>query len=298
VLDWNQRTFIADLQRIAKKVGFTGLLYPCRDHGGPWQRDEERGARLPEAEAMAKAKESFLEDLLAGYSLLHIDPTKDPHVSGQVAMEVVLRRTVELLEYVEGERVERKLPAISYEIGTEETAGGLIGDQAFEKFIVDLLAQLDAKGLPHPAFIVGQTGTLVKMDRNVGKFDADTAQRLAAIARRHGIGFKEHNGDYLPMDVLEAHPGLGLTATNVAPEFGLDETVALLQLADQEQRSGGPSSGFLPLIQERAIASGRWKKWLLPEDAGLTEEQILQSPEKIRLVTRVCGQHAGDRSRA
>ena len=37
---WNQKRFSADIAAIAQKVGFDGLYYLCRDHGGPWQRDE------------------------------------------------------------------------------------------------------------------------------------------------------------------------------------------------------------------------------------------------------------------
>ena len=68
------------LQSIADEAGFDGLYYVCRDHGGPWQRDKERSDKLPTAQAMAVGKESYLEDLLAGFDLLHIDPTKDPHI--------------------------------------------------------------------------------------------------------------------------------------------------------------------------------------------------------------------------
>lgn len=299
VRGWNQRSFIKDLRRLAKEIGFDGLLYPCRDHGGPWQRDEELKAKLPEAEAMAKGKESYRHDLEAGFSLLHLDPTKDPHVEGQAAMEVVSRRTLELLEYCEATREELDLPPVSYEIGTEETAGGLTGYQAFEDFIGDLVQKVESKGLPRPAFIVGQTGTLVKMDRNVGQFDAEAARILAAIARKYGIGFKEHNADHLPVGLLREHPALGITAANVAPEFGYAETKALLELADQEKRAGAFAPGlepsdFISLIQRYALESGRWKKWLLPEEDDLTEADIIKSPEKVRQVTQVCGHYVFD----
>lgn len=44
---WNQETFTRDIKAVADKTGFKGLYYVCRDHGGPWQRDEERNAHLP-----------------------------------------------------------------------------------------------------------------------------------------------------------------------------------------------------------------------------------------------------------
>ena len=49
---WNQETFTKDIKKVADKVGFDGLYYLCRDHGGPWQRDKERNDHLPVDEAM------------------------------------------------------------------------------------------------------------------------------------------------------------------------------------------------------------------------------------------------------
>ena len=41
---------------------------------------------------------------------------------------------------------------------------------------------------------------------------------------------KEHNTDYLSNDSLKWHPKLGIHAANVAPEFGVEETKAFIQL--------------------------------------------------------------------
>ena len=55
---WDQTRFAADIKKVADEVGYTGPYYLCRDHGGPWQRDEERNAHLPEDEAMELASPS------------------------------------------------------------------------------------------------------------------------------------------------------------------------------------------------------------------------------------------------
>ena len=52
VCGWDQDRFVKDVEAAAAAVGFDGLVYLCRDHGGPWQRDEERAAGLPVEEAM------------------------------------------------------------------------------------------------------------------------------------------------------------------------------------------------------------------------------------------------------
>mgnify|MGYP002235894415 CR=1 FL=1 len=81
---WDQTRFAADIKKVADEVGYTGPYYLCRDHGGPWQRDEERNAHLPEDEAMELARKSFVADMEAGFDLLMVDPTKDPYQIGKV----------------------------------------------------------------------------------------------------------------------------------------------------------------------------------------------------------------------
>ena len=79
---------------------------------------------------MASARRSYLEDLVQGFDLLHIDPTRDPHRVSGVPIAEVIARSVELIEYVEQERRSRQLPEVSYEAGTEETDGGLTTSEA------------------------------------------------------------------------------------------------------------------------------------------------------------------------
>ena len=53
---WDQFDFADRIKKIAKKYDFQDY-YLCRDHGGPWQRDEERNAHLPLEEAMEIANQ-------------------------------------------------------------------------------------------------------------------------------------------------------------------------------------------------------------------------------------------------
>ena len=186
---WNQQTFMKAIRSTAEQVGFNGLYYVCRDHGGPWQRDKERNDHLDEKTAMELGKKSYVADIEAGFNLLHIDPTKDPFEMGKVIpLETVLKRTVELIEYCERERQKRNLPEIGYEVGTEETNGGLTSTDTYESFIIKLTNTLERKGLPKPTFIVGQTGTLVKKTENIGTFNFSNAKDLAEVAKKYGVG--------------------------------------------------------------------------------------------------------------
>lgn len=292
VEDWDQKEFVEAVRRIAKEINFSGLCYICRDHGGPWQRREEK--ELSEEEAMKRAKDSYLADVLAGFDLLHIDPTLNPLSKKKpLPLEEVEKRVINLIDWIETKRKERKLPSVSYEVGTEETKGGLSDSSSFEQFLQTLLKELNSRNLPKPDFIVGQTGTLVKMDRNVGQFNSEKAKELAAIAKKYRVGFKEHNADYLSEEILTAHPNLGITAANVAPEFGVAETKTCLRLAKLI-----PSSNFIPTIRKVTLEGNCWRRWLTKEDASLTAEEITQNEEMLNRITTVAGHYTFSQEKA
>ena len=297
VCGWDQQGFKEAIAAIAKEVDFTGLYYLCRDHGGPWQRDNERNGHLPEAIAMELAKKSYVEDLINQFDLLHIDPTKDPYVIGKsIDMEVVLRRTVNLIEYVEMERKARNLPEIGYEVGTEETNGGLTSQESYEFFIQQLTNELSRRGLPTPVFIVGQTGTLTRLTENVGSFSYHSSKVLADTAKKYGVGLKEHNGDYLDDYIILDHPSLNITAMNVAPEFGYIETKAyleLIRLEEKEVENGRleDKSNLKAVMSREAVNSGRWKKWLIGDDVHLSVEAILGEEELVATICEICGHY-------
>ena len=297
VSHWDQQQFCDAISAMADKVGFDGLYYVCRDHGGPWQRDEERRAELPEAEAMVLGLESYLADVDAGFDLLHIDPTKDPHTVGAVVeMETVLRRTVELIQKIEAYRNAKKLPSIGYEVGTEETNGGLTGTDAFALFIDKLTDALKENGLPKVQFIVGQTGTLTRLTENVGHYSFENAGRLAKITADNAIELKEHNSDYLPDDIMLMHPALGIGSSNVAPEFGVAETRAYLQLARLEKKlyemgllSGCGSVG--QILPRAAVEKGRWRKWMVGEESQYSVKQVLRDEALTAQIADISGHY-------
>jgi len=296
VSSWDQEQFCAAIRSMTEKVGFDGLYYICRDHGGPWQRDEERAAALPEKEAMTRSIASYLADLDAGFDLLHIDPTKDPHMENAIDMDVVLERTVRLIAAVEAYREEKGMAPVGYEVGTEETNGGLTGLEAFETFIGRLMEMLGARGLPKPQFIVGQTGTLVRLTENAGRFSIGSAQNLSAAAARFGMELKEHNSDYLSDEALLLHPALGVGSSNVAPEFGVAETRAYLSLARLERELYDEGivrrHGNLPQALSRAaVETGRWRKWMVDEKARYSVERVWEDAALTLRIAEIGGHY-------
>lgn len=279
---WNQERFQSDIKEVADEVGFDGLYYLCRDHGGPWQRDNERNAHLPLEEAMDLAKQSYVADIEAGFDLLMIDPTKDPFEIGKVIpLETVLERTIMLIEYCERERKARNLPEIGYEVGTEETNGGLTSTEKYHEFIVKLEAECTKRELPMPTFIVGQTGTLTRKTEQVGTYNFQNAYDLAQMAKKYNVGLKEHNADYLDDVTLLEHMPAQVTASNIAPQYGTEETRAYLKLVEVEQillKEGliKQASNLQDVLLKKAIKTERWRKWMVGEQKNLTVDEILK----------------------
>ena len=295
---WDQKRFNEDIRKVANEVGFDGLYYLCRDHGGPWQRDNERNAHLPEEEAMKLARQSYLADIENGFDLLMIDPTKDPFEIGKVIpLDVVLSRTVDLIAYCEEERKKRGLPEIGYEVGTEETNGGLTSTEKYHEFIEKLEKELTAKGLPMPTFIVGQTGTLTRKTEQVGTYNFHNAYDLAQMAKQYGVGLKEHNADYLDDVTLLEHIPANVTASNVAPQYGTEETRAYLKLCDvekilEEEGLLDETSDLRNTLLVKAIKTERWRKWMMGEQRNLQVEDILKDEALSLEILDISGHYA------
>ena len=255
-----------------------GNIILARDHGGPWQSEKEKTLGLSLRRAMESAKVSFKADIEAGFQIIHIDPSVDIH--GSPSADEVLERIYELYEYCWAEAQKRNQEII-FEVGTEEQSGGTNTQEELEYILTNLQSFCKRNRLPLPSFIVIQTGTRVMETRNVGSFDSPVriANELPAeiqvpkvieICNQHGIFIKEHNADYLSDEALQWHPRLGIHATNVAPEFGVTETRALISLLE-ENSMNALAERFLQL----ALDSKKWYKWMLPETKATDRERAI-----------------------
>lgn len=258
----------------------SGRVVLARDHGGPWQSEREKLGNLGLRKAMDSAKRSYARDIDAGFQILHVDPSVDPH--GPPTLEDTLERLFELYEFC-WSYARRAGREIMFEVGTEEQSGSTNTPEEL-KFTLAEISKFCAKNhLPFPAFVVVQTGTRVMEMRNVGSFASPVrvADELAAeiqlpmmidICRAHGIYMKQHNTDYLDDESLRWHPRLGIHAANVAPEYGVAETKALLA-ALEENGLDELAGRFVAL----SLASGKWKKWMLPGTTATDRDRALIS---------------------
>ena len=53
---WTQQSFVAAMRKCAAELAWSGPLYPCLDHGGPWLKDAHSRDGLSLAESMARSR--------------------------------------------------------------------------------------------------------------------------------------------------------------------------------------------------------------------------------------------------
>ncbi|MFD2467536.1 tagatose-6-phosphate kinase [Amycolatopsis silviterrae] len=250
-----------------------GLLLLCRDHGGPWQHPAERAGGYSEERAMAASLASFRADIEAGFDLLHIDTCLD--LDGTAALDRAVGRLVKL--YGECHEAARELGReVRFEIGFEDQGVDTNDPAEFRNQVTEVCSRLAADGLPAPAFVVAQTGTKVLETENTGALlTAPSAvgfavAQLARVCAEVGSSLKAHNADYLPAESLRRLMQRGVAAVNVAPEFGVVETRALLALLD-ELGLAAERDEFLRLAHD----SGSWRKWLKPGTTATDHERAV-----------------------
>jgi tagatose-1,6-bisphosphate aldolase non-catalytic subunit AgaZ/GatZ len=255
-----------------------GRILLARDHGGPWQSTHEVGQQLSLRRAMESAKASFRADLEAGFQVIHIDPSVDIHETPKV--DDVLDRVYELYEYC-WSQAQRLGQEVVFEVGTEEQSGSTNTQEELDYTLNAIMGYCKRNQLPKPTFVVIQTGTKVMEMRNVGSFDTPVrvsnelpaeiqVPKMIEICNRYGILMKEHNTDYLSDEALQWHPRLGIHAANVAPEFGVAESRALVSLME----SNGLQD-YADRFLQIAYDSGKWGKWMLDDTLASDRERAL-----------------------
>lgn len=266
---WTQYDLVRKIKEQSYSIGYSGPIIVAVDHGGPWVKDIQTIEKWNLDKSMSWIKKSFEAALLAGYDLLHIDPTVDIF-SGQIKIETVVERTIELISHVEKFRKSKKIKSVAYEVGTEEVHGGLADMAIFKKFLELLKDGLQKIGLDYawPSFIVGKVGT----DLHTSTFDPAVAKKIVEIAKDYNSYIKGHYTDFVSNP--EDYPKSGMGAANVGPEFtileydGLKELCAIEDKLYKEDKIGCRSN-FKEILEKAVLDSNRWKKWLKNDEKDL-----------------------------
>jgi hypothetical protein len=160
--------------------------------------------------------------------------------------------------------------AIEFEIGTEEAIRRFEPEE-LNKLVKDIKTILHPNVFAQIKYLVIQSGTSLKGNLNTGEYDKDRLKSMIKVAKSWDLLSKEHNGDYIPVKLIKEKMSLGLDAINIAPEFGLIETLSYI-------KSGIDINKFWKICYD----SKRWEKWV---DSNF--DPFVQKEELIK----ICGHY-------
>ena len=268
----------------------------CRDHGGPYQNENENKENHSFKEVMENAKKSFSIDIQSNFQIIHIDPTEN--LTSDLTIDEMLDRIYDLYEfcYFIAEKYNKQ---ISVEISLGKEDGGISNLSEIEYGVTKIKEFCNRKKLPMPLFIVIKTGNHVLETENVGILENIVVgkgvkeereiEKMIKFCNKENLMIKEHNGDYLTDHALKYHPKIGIHGINVAPEFGVVETRSIL-LWLENKNLDKLSKEFL----EISYNSKKWRKWMLPnsnttkkDKAIISGHYIFSSKEFLELKNRI-----------
>jgi hypothetical protein len=217
-----------------------------RDHGGPGQGNNDDDG----FESLAYDAKHF--------QLIHIDPWKKyPKFSEG------LEKTIEMIKFVYEIN-----PAIIFEIGTEEAIRPFDPDE-LDRLVAGLQSALPEEVYWQIKYLVIQSGTSLKGINQTGNYDSTRLVEMIEVAKSYNMLSKEHNGDYIPVEVIKEKFSLGLDCINIAPEFGLIETLTYLKEIKDEK--------LFERFWQICYDSKKWVKWVSPSfDPYYNREQLVK----------------------
>jgi hypothetical protein len=223
-----------------------------RDHGGPLQGlHEDDGLQSFETDAN-------------NCDIVHIDPWKK-----YPTLDKGLSYTVSTIKHLHSINSD-----LLYEVGTEE-AIRRFSSVELGKLITGLQEQLTTSEYEKIKYAVVQSGVGLDLGnkKNTGTFSQSRMSDMITVCNKYGLSSKEHNGDYLTPEQIKTRYDLGLSAINIAPEFGQIETQCYIDKMSEND---------MEVFYRLCYNSGKWKKWVSPE--------FKPSNNKTKLVS-ICGHY-------
>lgn len=221
-----------------------------RDHGGFGQVDIDKKKEnnhivsfFCDAQGVKGFAEKYTIDkkLLKRFDIIHIDPW-----CSQKNFQKGLNETVKNIKYINNLNDD-----CLFEIGTEESIYHF-DEIMLEKMLFYLKNNL-GRIFDKIVYCVIQSGTKLEGTKNTGHFDLDRLKKMIEVCNKYEVLSKEHNGDYLTLKDFKIRFDAGLSAINIAPEFGVFETDVLLEHMTEEQQDT-----FFRICYK----SNKWIKWV------------------------------------
>jgi hypothetical protein len=229
----------------------TDLITLQRDHAGPGQgiTDDD-------------GYESLRHDARF-FNRIHLDPWKKYPLFNEG-----LQYTTDMIKFCHALN-----PQLKFEIGTEEAIRCFDAEE-LDELLTGLLNNLGTLLFSKIDYAVIQSGTSLKGTLQTGNYNSNRLSEMAKVCRKFGVLSKEHNGDYMPAELIKEKFAAGLDSINIAPEFGLTETIAYLDnIRNQE---------LLEKFWKICYNSGRWVKWV---------DKDFNPFENKRELIKICGHY-------
>lgn len=232
VNNWTTKEFVNYVKTKGKYISVE------RDHGGPGQ-----GTNMDDGIVSFKEDCKYMD-------VIHIDTWKkyQDYESG-------LNETIKALNYCYNEN-----PNLYFEISTEEGIRRFDVDE-LEKFILDLQKQIKPEIYKRIKYFVVQCGTGLLEASNIGHYEKDRLKKMIELCKKYGFISKEHNGDWVSIDLMREKFDLGLNCINVAPELGQIETKAILKEIKKVTNIKERKELFENFFQV-CLNSKKWVKWV------------------------------------
>ena len=239
VNNWNSESF----SQYVRKANPNFVI--CRDHGGASQGNSHDDGL-----------ESFAADCNF-FDMIHIDPwnfTKN--------LDEAITLTCDYIRFCNSLNENTV-----FEIATEESI--FYFDNEILKYFIDKVYNNLGNLFNKITHIVIQSGTKLKENNQIGKYSSERLIDQLSIVKKFDKLSKEHNGDYMSVDLIREKFNLGLDSINIAPEFGYLQTCAILENLDEEK---------IELFYNLCYKFGKWQKWV---DADFVPEKNKQDLIKI-----------------
>ena len=217
-----------------------------RDHGGPSQGAKDDDGYL-----------SLSYDCKY-FDVIHIDPWKK-----YSDFDSGVNWTIDMINFC-CDQSERVL----FEVATEESI------RRFEAKEISVLLQtlkdrLSSDRFGRIKYCVIQSGTSLSENHNTGQYNSERLIKMIDSVKQYNMLTKEHNGDYLPPDLIKHKFDLGLDCINIAPEFGQIETNAYLETI---------TNNYPHLFEkywDLCYKSKKWTKWVSSDFDPITKKTEL-----------------------
>lgn len=226
VNDWNTKTFTKYVKTINSKIKIE------RDHSGP-------GQGLNDDDGFTSLKEDCKY-----FDLIHIDPWKK-----YPDLREGIKWTIDMIKFCYNLNSN-----IEYEIGTEEAIRPYNVEE-LTVIITEIKNGLDDKIYKKIKYCVVQCGNSLSECKNSGIFDNEKLVEMIKIVNKYNLISKEHNGDWVDINIIKQKEQLGLTCINIAPEFGEIESRVILSKIKNN------INDYIN-VYNLCLNSGRWKKWV------------------------------------